>query len=571
MRSAVLLSLLSSGAILACAIPAAAQDTTQSPGKLNPTFPSSVTVPIASPAVDSGRAATRPLPTFDLPEYVVTGTSVIDLPEEEKQPATLTPPDGRPRATALSARDRSADAQPQELRESPPLLRPAGGMSGGIAAALGTYFSPLIRGWISNSDPSLSFHAGVAYHRTTGWVPHADRSGGALQTAAEIPVQSTVPLLDQGVVRADGAYTLDQYQFYGSIRPDVQREVSDLRLAFGFRNFTVPELPFDVALTLGNTVVQDSSTAVHEQSFGLSIRSVFDAGLLPVDLEFGVGSASLSDQLTARLSSFHLGATTRWAATPSLVLSGGVSVWSLQGMGGQNVLRVVPRIRAEYSGTPLGTVYAGFEPAVRVTSLGSQVDRSPYVSARNDLKHAYDSQKWLIGAETPLSGGLRTTVELSYRAIRDDGIPIDSGASGLWTMRFEDITILEGVAKAVAKFTANDYFACGLSMRVLHGSLSSSHVPYEPAVEADAWYEHRWSNRVTTSTDVRFCSPRDAEPGGAVQLPSLILVNARASYEWLKSVSTFVECRNLADQKIAWWRNYRDRPFSLFIGLTLNW
>ncbi len=571
MSPAIPARLLTPLLLLVCTLPAAAQDTTGTSGKLNPSFTAPVSIPVSPAMDDSTKSGTRPLPKFDLPEFVITGTSVIDLPDGEKQSPLLRALDAPPLSAPTNARDRAPDVQPDQLLQSPPALRPTGGLSGGVEASVGTYFSPELRGWIGNADPSMSVHAGAGYRRTAGWMPYSDRSGADVRAGAEVPVQSSIPLLDQGVVRAGGAYTFDQYQFYGSLHPDVHREVSDLNLAFGFRNFTVAELPFDIALVLGNTVVQDSSTGVHQQAFGLNIRSVFDAEGLPVDLEFGVSSASLSDQLTAHLSSFHIGATTRWLAAPSLVLTGGAAVWSLQGMGGQNTLRVLPRIRAEYSGTPVGMVYAAFEPDARFVTLRTLIDQNPYVLSRSDIKHANDTQKWLIGAETRWFGALRTVVEVSYTTTGDRSIPIDSASAGVWTIRYEDVRTLKGVATAVAKFTANDYFACGLTMRSVRGSVSGTHVPYEPSLEADVWHEHHWTGRLATSAGLKFCSRRDAVPTGNVQLPSCVLLNARASYEWLKNFRVFVEGRNLADQKIVWWRNYPDRPFSLFIGLTVNW
>jgi len=532
---------------------------------------SSATSGDSSSGADTGQTSARPLPSIDLPEFVVTGTLTIDLPMGDKAPAGIEPGAATPFEWPTRSRERMSIGGDSEMRKAPLTGGSAGGPAGRILASIGTFFSPSIEAWAGQTTSEISYGVQGSYHRTKGWVEHSDKSGGSLRLDLDVPLRSTVPLIDQALLSASVGYGLDEYRFYGSIRPATERQIDSRLLNLSLRNYTVEELPFEAAISVRSTSVNDSSARVQENGVELRLHSVFQMDSIPIDASFRFASASETGDASGTLSLFDLAARARISAGRDLLLVGGVRLWSLKGLENQQIVRALPVVHLEYTGIRNQRIYGAFAPEAGYSTLQTVIGDYPYCSARTAIRHSNDTQKWVLGVESAWLPSVTTTLEVQYRAVSDFPIPVDSSGFGIWSLRHEDAAIVSGNAKVVAKLTANDYFASGLVVRSARASVAGSSVPFIPRAEGDVWYQRQCGERVTLLGEFRYCSNRTTDPEEKESLPAYTLVNARVSYSWLRTLTTFVEFRNMTNRRVEWWKGYSDRPFTAAIGLLLNW
>ncbi|MEK7669924.1 MAG: hypothetical protein AAB330_01660, partial [Bacteroidota bacterium] len=167
----------------------------------------------------------RPLPKIDLPEFVITGVSSIDLPNAEK----LLPDESNASPRPISGLTMERD-QPTDLMKDGFLGTPDDGLRVGLrgkaSASIATFSAPTIGLSWGNSDAQVRYSFEGGYHRTEGFGPNTDRSEGSVGAAGGFTSRSSVALLDRAAVGAEVGYANKSYKWYGSATPSNTRDHS---------------------------------------------------------------------------------------------------------------------------------------------------------------------------------------------------------------------------------------------------------------------------------------------------------------------------------------------------------
>ena len=254
-------------------------------------------VEINAPQQDTNKApvktAQRPLPKFDLPEFVITGIASIDLPKLEKiiiddsaavsqsmlKSSEKIPRDRETLELAMKSQEGYSQAQANKY-------------SGFIKAGIGTYSTPQADLQFGQSFPEYFYSFGGRYFLTKGYAPSTDQSSGGLTAFGGTTLTSSAPILHNAAVNGKLGYQSESFHFYGSAMPTLQRTLSDFQLLAGIENRTLNYFPYSAGISLESIAISDSSASTTETRFDLNYQTSFPIASFPLHTKLHFMSAT---------------------------------------------------------------------------------------------------------------------------------------------------------------------------------------------------------------------------------------------------------------------------------------
>ncbi|MBI2619620.1 MAG: TonB-dependent receptor [Ignavibacteriales bacterium] len=547
--------------VFACSV--IAQDRPESSGGKQQ--PASRPVDAAAPTAHSS------LPTIDLPEFVITGTTSVNPPDVQKgfldEGGTYK---RNPLENSPGTRDRETIDLGARFKQS--LLTTSEGLYGIAGAGLGTFFSANVFGSFGQSEKSYDFLGDARYRRTRGFMRFTDASGGRLGLKGSLIVRSESHLLDEARVSGEASYGLSKYKFYGSLSPSLGRDWSNVR--FGTRAVTSLNAPAVVSagLIYQALAVHDSSAATTE-----NMVTIDAGGQVPVfdfllDVKAGLRLTTVTSGSINNLSeaSVTIGVPPRsWG---NFLFEISATGFAIRGMAGQQSSYLYPHLVARYSGLKNQILFLHFRPQVKYTTLREQIHINPYLSANMVIRH--EIHRWAVagGIESDWSSWLGTRMELRIQSVDDYPLFADSAASGIWALVYGGRTSLAAFrVDAVANITTNDYFALAVTARTAKNSVYGSRVPYLAEFEASVVYRHRFPFDVSAGPALSVLGSRRASAQSAETVGSYLWSGMNVEYNRIPGLSVSLEIRNLFDRRYEEWKGYRAEPFSMVLGLSYRW
>ena len=95
-------------------------------------------------------------------------------------------------------------------------------------------------------------------------------------------LESASPILQNAVAEGEGEFESTSYHFYGSLRPDFWRDVTDFKLQATLVNQMTAPVPYSANIAVRNLGVQDSTTLARETQLALRSTTEFTVASLPV-------------------------------------------------------------------------------------------------------------------------------------------------------------------------------------------------------------------------------------------------------------------------------------------------
>ena len=509
----------------------------------------------------------RPLPKFDLPEFVITGTASIDLPKVEK----IIPDDSIvvPQAMFPSSEPVLRDRETLELnmknreRES---RGQATHYTGYAKAGIGTYFSPQAELQFGQSFPECYYSFGGNYFLTKGYAPNTDYSSGGVTASGGSTLVTTMPGLRNTALHGDIGYQSESYRFYGSATPNLQRTLSDFQFQAGVENKIANYLPCAAGISLASFNGADSSASIHETRFDLNYETSIPVSSLPVLSKFHFMMATGG----LRYLDVSAGAQNYWET--GMLVEGSLHLYWVKGMAGQNLVHLSPQIMASYRITSQHLFYISFEQMFIPMTLASNIIANRYLSAASTIKHQYNTGMGEFGVESRWTEEVQSRVSLNVKSARDLPMFSDSSVQGLWTLAYGGQTrIVTFCAEMVAKLNSNDYFASNILLRSMNDSFSGGKIPYIPAVEIWCSAIHKFGTTVAVSADARFTGERTTDLAGTVSLSKYAVVDVRCEYSPVDYLKLSAGIKNLTDTHFEVWHGYQEFPLTMQLDAQIKW
>jgi TonB dependent receptor len=509
----------------------------------------------------------RPLPKFDLPEFVITGTASIDLPKVEK--IILDDSIVIPHTMFLSSEHVLRDRETLELniknreRES---QGQASTYTGFATAGIGTYFSPQTEIQFGQSFPEFNYSLGGNYFLTKGYAPNTDYSGGGVTASGGSTLLTTMPGLRNAALHGDIGYQSESYRFYGSATPSLQRTLSDFQFQVGVENKIANYLPCAAGISLASFNIADSSASIYETRFDLNYETSIPVSSLPVLSKFHFMMATGG----LRYLDISAGAQNYWET--GVLVEGSFHLYWVKGMAEQNLVHLCPQIMASYQITSQHLFYISYEQMFIPMTLASNIIANRYLSAASIIKHQYNTGMGELGVESHWTEEVQSRVSLNVKSARDLPMFSDSSIQGLWTLAYGGQTrIVTFCAEMVAKLNSNDYFASNVLLRSTNDSFLGGKIPYTPAVEAWCSATHRFGTVIAVRTDVRFAGERTTDLAGTAVLSSYAVADVRSEYTPYDFLRLTVGITNVTNTKFETWRGYREFPLTMHVAAHIKW
>jgi hypothetical protein len=528
-------------------------------------------VEISAPQQDTGKSPTkiaqRPLPKFDLPEFVITGIASIDLPKLEKIMIddSVAVPQPMLKSSEKILRDRETLELEMKSRGGYSQAQ-ASKYSGFTKAGIGSYFTPQTELQFGQSFPEYFYSFGGKYFLTKGYEPNTDQSSGGLTAFGGTTLTSSVPVLRNAALNGKLGYRSESFHFYGSAAPTLQRTLSDFQLLGGIENLTLNYFPYSAGISLENIAISDSSASTSETRFDLNYQTSFSIASLPIHTKLHFMSA------TGGLAFMDLSAGVQNYWYGGILFEGSLHLYWTQGMAGQDLVRLCPHLMASYQVTSQHRVFVSYEQMVVPMTLASNMIANRFLSASSIVKLEYVTGAGELGIESDWTEAVRSRISLNVKSARDLPMFSDSTRQGVWMLAYGgQATIVTFCAEMVAKLNSNDYFASNILLRSTNDSFLGGKIPYAPAIEAWCSAIHRFGTAVAVSANIRFTGERTTDLAGRATLSKYAVVDMSGEYTPFDFLRLTVGIKNLTDSKFEIWRGYREFPLTMQVDAQIKW
>jgi hypothetical protein len=545
-----------------------AQDEPAENAKKNPVMRNSgITIPHRDTIPATVKSTQRPLPKFDLPEFIITGTASIDLPKLEK----ITTDDSAviPLPLLIPSEKIPRDRETVEFE-----MKGRGGTSparsstysGFARAGIGTFFTPQTEVQFGQSVSEYYYSLGGNYFLTKGYAPNTDRSGGGVSASGGTTLTSSMSLLRNAALDGALRYRSESFRFYGSAIPDLQRTLSDFRLQAGLENQTLISLPYSAGIFFESLNISDSSASKTETRFDVKYQTSFPLASLPLQTKFYFMSATGG----LMFMDLSLEAQNYWES--GLFLAGSLHFSWAKGMEGQTAGRLCPQLMASYQISTQHRIFLSWEQKVVPMTLASHMLVNRFLSTASIVRQEYVNGAGELGIESNWTEAVRSRVSLNVKSASDLPMFSDSSLQGVWMLVYGGrARIVTFCAEMVAKLNSNDYFASNILLRSTYDSFLDGKIPYTPAIEAWCSALHRFGITMAVSADVRFAGERTTDPAGSAVLSKYAVVDVSGEYTPLEFLKLTVGIKNLTNTKFETWRGYQEFPFTMHVDAQIKW
>lgn len=556
----ILLITLSSAVVLS------AQEKTGTPEKKEPEgrrveLPTSLPNPQQNPS----------LPKIELPEFVITGIASLNVPDVQKEEVV-----GVSRLADLSAykknfgiRERETveleDRQKEFLSTSKsPVL------NGQVVASLGNYFTPSVNFWLGKVSPEYDYRFEAGYHRTKGYAPNTDRSGGNLGVKGGLTFTSGG--LQGGRLGGDAAWGTENYRFFGSITPTARRTHSNVLVGASVESSPSRAFTWNANLGYRFDTIDDSGveTRQHRVNLGTMGEYSFSNWALQGTLKYHNASLSGANSGTVSMLNFGLGTSRYW--WNKFFLQGAAHLYVAKGMVNQNLTRIYPDVSVGYSLGDEHLVSISYAGSVEFLELASAFEAHPYLAANSLLRHTDRSRQVLGAVESDWSPSLRTKFSVSYEYINDYPLYADPFNTGIWQLSYAGKTRLWNIrAEGFAKLTPNDYVSAKVSVNSSKNNITQLSVPYLPEFEIVGSYTHAFPFGLNVSPRASYQHQRETDLTRSQKLPGVFQLGLHADYEPLTALRVFLDLHNITNKRYELWRGYQAPPFLVKGGVSFRW
>ncbi len=508
----------------------------------------------------------RPLPKFDLPEYIITGIASVDLPKLEKisfddtrMQRTTTMPFGK------SQRERETiELEGKNRIEN--LHIDQENYTGLLQGGIGSYFTPQVGLWFGQTLPAFNYLFDGTYYLTKGYMQNTDQSRGSFRATGGTSLVSNISILRNAALNGMLGYQSESFHFYGSSIPNLQRTVSDFRLHAGIENQTVKDFPYVMGISVRSLNIADSSASTNETLFDLNLLTTLPVASLPIHMKLywmsATGGLGLMD-LSGGIQDY-------WYA--GMLFEGSLHLYWAKGMAGQNLVRLRPHLMASYQITSKHRAYVSYEPMLIPMTMASSIQVNRFLSSASTVRHADVTNGGELGVESDWNRAIRSRVSFSVKSIEDLAMFSDLSRPGIWTLEYGgQKTIVTFCAEMFAKLESNDYFASNIKLRSTKDSFWGNRIPYIPAIEAGCYASHRFGAAIVASANVRFVGERKADLAGSATVSRYVVVDVSGEYTPLDFLKLLIEIKNLTDARYEIWRGYREFPLTIHVALQVKW
>ena len=521
-------------------------------------------------AAQDGRQS-QELPKIELPEYVITGIESIDLPDVEKS----TPEESGilvPGASAGPGKREAFVTAPRVSTDRPGKSVELPDTRARASASIGTFASPRLQAWFGQRYADFDYGIAAAYHKTGGYAPNTDRSGGSAALDGGYLVRSDNPYVDAARLSGVLGFASESYKLYGSVRPTSRRTNDGVSFDAGFASSVASPWQYRAGMNLSTFAVKESSLAARQNVAEFSAASDIPTPIVPLAADLRISLATRSAVVDENTSMLRLGIESQRAWWDSFFAQAGLALYVAKGMAGQSLTRLYPTAAVGYHFPSVHTAMLAYQPQVRFSTLEGLVGANPYLSSSATIRHVNVPLRFTGLLESEWSDVVVTRLAIRWEQWKDEPLYADTAGVGVWSLFYSGATTrLEAELEAFANLSPNDYVAVSVIGRSSRITETSVAVPYVPEAEVSLSYRHAFAMGIDLLARLSVFGRRNIRLDREEFLGGYAIAGLRAQYSPLEPLAVFVDVDNLLDVHYEVWKGYRAHPFLVTAGVSYSW
>jgi hypothetical protein len=563
-RRAAFMTLLACIGMLPCVSEpfVCAQDKPQPPQRM-PVVPSRDSSSTAGRggASDSAAVARLRFPSFDVPEYTITGDEARGM-TGARPLAALFPAGGLLRSGGPGLKDQFGGMLGGTR---PDAGAPHSGMNGGVRLGYGTFGSPMMSLWFSPGNERAHGLLDVGFSSTRGHVSNAD----AQQAHSDLSAGFT---LGNARVHAGFGMAGNGYRLYGSNTPERKRTVTGFHADGGFSSLRIGKAEVAAGMQFSSTAVEDS-LRTSEQQLGFTVGVDWRVG----DVDLTAGAVMWSNAYTTGGSDLNPNLSTvslraRFPLMQDLDGEAGVAAGVQRGTDAHSLGWIDPIAALYWRGLQDLTLFLRFEPHAERPSLATMLEENPYVVSGPHIRARHYSTDLHLGAAWRPSQDVRASAEFFVTKGQSVAVYVDADSAGIWTPDYSGVVSSTGVqASCEAVLTPADEISGTLTIRGNRWSRTDDAVPYMSGFDLDVYAVHRFDFGLRLVPSLHVIGSRPVNVLANRSLSSYLDIGLRAEYIVLPSLTASLALENILGTKRTIWERYTGVPSVATVSASFSW
>ncbi len=511
-----------------------------------------------------------PMPSIDLPEFMITGNDGVLAPSGTRTSVEDAKPFEPELFSTLEDREHRGT-----YSDRPSVVNDVGigGVNGNARAGYSSYTTPFFDAWVGKDFTSFDLLLKGGFKSSAGFAPNTDfRSGyGAISGGTSIKDEDGIfsGARVQGSARIYG----DTYNMYGSTDPLSQRTIGRFSTEAVVASNRHEFFSYVAAFRLQSTSLQSSDIRSREFLIGTDISGTMELSDIVIKPKLELWSDIYSTPSDPSNPWFgQAAASGTYRLQEDVELIGGLSFYLLRGSVEGTKAKLYPSLGVSWLASSSATVFMRFDPSVQRSDMRQLLESNPYLRNDIEIQHLEYFVDISAGTNLRLNSSLTGNIKLRYSRVRNNALYLDPQRTGEWIASYEGITgILEASFDARTSWSTQDDFIASLVMRGSNNSTSDTQVPYLPTMELSGLYVHRFLFGLSVSSTVTFTGARYADPENTRSLSSYVLLDVGAEYAITQFIKAGLSVNNIINPAYQRWEGYAGLPRTATLSLSYAW
>lgn len=504
---------------------------------------------------------------IELPDFVITGIQNVDMPIMAKRKINL--------VSVLSNEFFNPVFSPEDLemsKDSNPITRNVNILSGKeynngiLKIGAGIHVLPFGEFNFTQSFEHLVLNTKVFGKNTKAYIDNAgyNISGAELNTDVYVSNQSTAfPGLN---ISLHGNIFRDKYKFYGSRRPDLERETTNGKGNISFINYFNREVSY--GLTFNGSYLNVNENGFDEFNYGVKgfWQSKFNYFGFKVNGEFQ--QQELKNNLSLNADNKYYAVNTSIRLTPSKIL--GIE-FGLQFAKQDTNSFVNPFVSASVKLEKGISLFAEYHPQFNFYSIRDLIMINRNLRLNNsqnyfkkDVSQFKVAVKYEYQTQLDISAGFEARTSNNYFYFED------RNTKGFFDSYKED-DVRTIILFVNSSFITSRFGSVFGEFNVQDTRTSFNNIiPYTPGITFTVAYNYKFNFGLDAIVRYKYAGKSYADIQNLTRIPYFSKLDLNLRYELFTNFYTTAEFNNIFNSKNFYWNSYQEKTFDTLLGIEYH-
>mgnify|MGYP001591226507 FL=1 len=515
-------------------------------------------------------------PSIELPEFQITGTEFISLPNFSKdtldEEINFSTEGLLKRNRDLNVSFKEKDSKKNEVRRE--------SMIGKVSGAIGNNSTSAIEGWFGKNYEQ----GGIIFHAKTNGVDDKIRNANSDLTGFSVDGNLLLNeyLKLNNPFRARGKVVIENnnYNTFGALN-DFDRKKNNTNINFGVNSnidslFSfVKNINYTLDFDLNFFAIRDSNLKLEEFEFsigGKTFQSIFNLPTI-IATEFRGSNPSRNSEWNFSYP-IYFKAEISFQNSFYEKYSAGINLQfiSTNGTDGKSLSNFFPQIEGRYNYSNAHSFSLAYNPTISYQNYSKIFERNPYLKTSTGLNPESIPFYLIFKSEHQLSPERGITSTILFEKRKNHLSYIDTTTEKLWqTTEIPSVNHFKFELNWREEISSQNSLQTIGSINYYKAIDSNKTLPHIPLLNLSGIYKTILKENLSLEFSATFSSKRWIDIENKNSLKGFLDLSAQCEYLFQERFKFFGNVTNLINQKIYLWDGYREKGFSILFGMTYSW